>query len=87
MKILLSLLLSLTLAGSFAAPSIAKEQMLKGLHSHTKPLQSQPKPLAQSNKSAAQGPVSDIPMDQPGCKKAGGTWNDHTITCNRKGKI
>jgi hypothetical protein len=75
------LLLSLILAESFAAPSIAKEQMSKGL-------QSQTKPLAQGNlKSAAQGPVSDIPMDQPGCKKAGGSWNDQTLTCNRKGKL
>ena len=76
-----ALLLTAVLALSFGSPLMAKEQMSKGL-------QSQTKPLAHSNsKSAVQGPVSDIPMDQPGCKKAGGTWNDQTLTCNRKGKI
>jgi hypothetical protein len=76
-----ALLLTAVLALSFGSPLMAKEQVSKGLHSQTKP-------LAQSNsKSATQGPVSDIPMDQPGCKKAGGSWNDQTLTCNRKGKI
>jgi hypothetical protein len=76
-----ALLLTVVLAVSFGSPMLAKEQMSKGL-------QSQTKPLAQSkSKSAAQGPVSDIPTDQPGCKKAGGTWNDQTLTCNRKGKL
>ena len=81
MKTLPCILLSSILALTFAAPSIAKEQMSKGLHSQTKP-------LAQSqSKSAAQGPVSDIPMDQPGCKRPVERGTTQTLTCNRKGKI
>jgi hypothetical protein len=80
MKIFTSLLLTLALAVSFASPSMAKAQMSKGLQSQTKPIQS-------NSKSAAQGTVSDIPMNRPECKKAGGTWNDQTLTCNRKGKL
>jgi hypothetical protein len=79
MKVFLSLLLTLALAVSFASPSMAKAQ--KGLESQAKP------PIHSNSKSAAQGPVSDIPMNQPECKKAGGTWSDQTLTCNRKGKL
>ena len=89
MKKFASLLLTLALAMSFAQPLMAKSQspsMTKGQVS--KGIQSQTKPPIQSNsKSAAQGPVSDTPMDQPGCKKAGGNWSDQTLTCNRKGKL
>jgi hypothetical protein len=84
-----SLLLALALTISFGQPLMAKSQspsMTKGQVS--KGIQSQTKPLVQSNsKSAAQGNVSDIPMNQPECKKAGGTWNDQTLTCNRKGEL
>jgi hypothetical protein len=89
MKRFPSLLLALVLAVSFASPltakvqspSTPKGQISKGLESQAKP------PIQSKSKSAAQGPVSDIPMNQPECKKAGGTWNDQTLTCNRKGKL
>jgi hypothetical protein len=82
MKVFSALLLSLALAVSFASPSMAtKAQMSKGLHSQTKP------PIHSNSKSTATGNVSDIPMNQPECKKAGGTWSDQTLTCNRKGKL
>jgi hypothetical protein len=89
MKRFPSLLLALTLALSFASPLMAKSQSPSMTqHQMSKGLQSQKTTPIQSNsKSAAQGNVSDIPMDQPGCKKAGGTWNDQTLTCNRKGKL
>jgi hypothetical protein len=89
MKRLLSLLLTLTLAVSLASPlmakgqspSMAKGQTSKGIQSQTTP------PIQSKSKSAAQGNVSDIPMNQPECRKAGGTWSDQTLTCNRKGKL
>ena len=79
MKVFPSFLLTVALAVCFASPSMAKPQMSKGFESQTKP------PI--HSKSAASGPVSDAPMDQPGCKKAGGNWSDQTLTCNRKGKL
>ena len=88
MKRFPSLLLTLVLAVSFGSPLMAKSQspsMPKGEVS--KGLQSQTKPIQSNSKSAVQGNVSDIPMNQPECKKAGGSWNDQTLTCNRKGKL
>ena len=79
MKVFLSLLLTLSLAVSLASPLMAKAQ--KGLESQAQP------PIHSSSKSAATGNVSDIPMNQPECKKAGGTWSDQTLTCKRKGKL
>jgi hypothetical protein len=89
MKRFTSLLLTLALAISFAQPLMAKSQspsmskghISKGLEYQTK------QPIQSNSKSAATGPVSDIPMNQPECKKAGGSWNDQTLTCNRKGKL
>jgi hypothetical protein len=89
MKRLPSLLLTLALAVSFASPLAAKTQSPSLPKAQTsKGLQSQTTPNSQSkSKSAAQGNVSDIPMNQPECKKAGGSWSDQTLTCNRKGKL
>jgi hypothetical protein len=82
-------LLTLALAVSFSSPLMAKSQSPSMTQSHvSKGLQSQKTmPIQGNSKSAAQGPVSDRPMNQPECKKAGGTWNDQTLTCNRKGKL
>jgi hypothetical protein len=49
---------------------MAKGQMSKGLESQTKP------PIHSTAKAAATGNVSDIPMNHPECKKAGGTWSE-----------
>jgi hypothetical protein len=75
--------------GVLLPPLMAKSQSPSTTQSHTsKGLQSQKTtPIQGNSKSAAQGNVSDIPMNQPECKKAGGTWSDQTLTCNRKGKL
>ena len=89
MKKFPSLLLAMALAVSFSSPLMAKSQSPSMTQSHiSKGLQSQKTtPIQRNSKSAAQGNVSDIPMNQPECKKAGGTWSDQTLTCNRKGKL
>jgi hypothetical protein len=89
MKKFPSLLLSLALAASFSSPLMAKSHSPSLTQGHmSEGLQSQKtRPIRSNSKSAAQGNVSDIPMNQPECKKAGGTWNDQTLTCNRKGKL
>jgi hypothetical protein len=72
---LLSPILALALAVALASPVMAaKGNMPKG-SAHL------------GSKSAAAGSVtSDIPRDKTECKKAGGTWDDQTITC-KKGKL
>lgn len=65
-------ILALTLAVALASPAMAAKKSS----------------MSKSEKSAPSGTVvSDIPLNKPDCKKAGGSWSGQTNTCNQKSKM